>query len=151
MTIAEQIRLDMKEAMKNKESEKLTTLRGLISEFMNAMLANGGTPQSEVPDDVATSVIKRAVKQRKEAITQFTQGGREDLVAKERVELGILEDYLPEMMSEEAIRTIATAKKAELGVEDKSTMGILVGAVMKDCATQAEGSVVKQVVESLFD
>lgn len=151
MTIAEQIRSDMKDAMKNKESERLTTLRGLISAFMNEMVANGGTPQSEVTDEVATVVIKRAVKQRKDAIEQFTNGGRDDLAENEKVELAVLEQYLPEMMSEDAIREIAMAKKAEMGVDDKSKMGMLVGAVMKECAGNADGGVVKQVVESLFE
>lgn len=151
MTIAEQIRSDMKQAMKDKESEKLTTLRSLISAFMNEMVATGGTPQSPVTDEVATTVIKRAVKQRKDAIDQFTAGGREDLAANEKIELGFLEQYLPEMMGEDAIREIAMAKKSEMGLDDKSKMGILVGAVMKECTGNADGSVVKTVVESLFE
>lgn len=151
MTIAERIRSDMKEAMKNKESERLTTLRGLISAFMNEMVATGGTPRSPITDDVATTVIKRAVKQRKDAIEQFTAGGRDDLAENEKIEQGFLENYLPEMMSEDAIREIAVAKKSAMGMDDRSNMGILVGAVIKECAGNADGGVVKSVVESLFE
>lgn len=150
MTIAEQIRADMKEALKNKESERLTTLRSVITAFMNEVIANGGTPQSEISDEVATTVLKRAVKQRKDAMEQFSAGGREDLAANEQLELDVLAAYLPEMMSEDAIREIAEAKKAEMGITDKSKMGILVGAVMKDCAGNADGQTVSKVVSSLF-
>ena len=150
MTIAEQIRSDMKEAMKNKEAVRLTTLRGLLAGFVNEMVAQGNTPQSAVPDEVATQVIKRAVKQRKDAMSQFTQGGRDDLVQKESIELGFLETYLPTMMSEEAIRELAIRHKSRLEIEDKGQMGLLMGAVMKECAGEAEGLLVKKVVESLF-
>jgi len=151
MTIAEQIKADMKTAMKARESDKVTTMRSLMAAFMNEMVANGGTPQSEVTDDVATTIIKRAVKQRKDALQQFTDAGRDDLATVEQTELAILEAYLPEMMSEEDITKIAVAKKEELGIDDKAKMGVLVGAVMKDCAENADGQVVKQVVNSLFD
>jgi len=151
MTIAEQIREDMKAAMKAKESDKVTTMRSLMAGFMNEMVANGGTPQSEVPDEVALTIIKRAVKQRKDALGQFTDAGRADLAEVEQAELDILEAYLPAMMSAEDITAIAVAKKAELGVEDKAKMGILVGAVMKETAGNADGQEVKKVVESLFD
>ena len=151
MTIAEQIKQDMVTAMKAKESDKVMTMRSLMAAFMNEMVATGGTPQTPVSDEVATAVIKRAVKQRKDAADQFAQGGREDLAAQEKTELAILEAYLPAMMSEDDIRTIAVAKKTELGMDDKSKMGILVGAVMKETGGNADGMVVKQVVESLFD
>ncbi len=62
----------------------------------------------------------------------------------------ILESYLPTLMSQDAIRPLAEAKKAEMGVTDKSKMGILVGALMKDLQGKADGADVKAVVESLF-
>ena len=100
---------------------------------------------------VLHSVIKRLAKQRKDSIEQFRNGGREDLAGVEEKELAILEELLPQMMSQDAIRPIAEKKKAELGVEDKSKMGILVGAVMKELGGQADGSDVKAVVDSLFN
>jgi len=151
MTIAEQIRQDMKDAMKAKQPDTVTTMRSLMAGFMNEMVATGGTPQAPVSDEVAMLVIKRAVKQRKDALAQFTDAGRGDLAEVEQTELTILEAYLPAMMSEEAVKEIALAKKAELGLEDKSKMGILVGAIMKETAGNADGQVVKAVVESLFD
>jgi hypothetical protein len=148
--LAQQIRGEMVSAMKAKDEVRLRVLRGLISNFTNELVAQKRKPTEELSDDDALAVIKRAVKQRLDSIEQFEKGGRQDLVANEKAELEILNAYLPEMMGKDAIRTIAEAKKAELGMTDKSKLGILVGAVMKELAGKADGKDVKEVVESLF-
>ncbi len=160
MKIQQQIKNEMREAMKNREEVRLMVLRSLISGFTNELVASGKKPQDEIEDSSALNVIKKAVKQRKDSIEQYGKGGREDLVANETAELEILKKYLPEMMSEEKIREIAIAKKTELGVEDKSNlpagkagMGILMGAIIgqiKSTGDEADGALVKQVVEKLF-
>lgn len=147
----EEIRASLKEAMKAKEEVKLRTVRSLLTAFTNELVATGKTPQDMLDDDVVMSVIKRAAKQRKESITQYEANGRQDLADPEKEELAVLETYLPQMMSEDEIRPVAEAKKAELGVDDKSKMGMLVGAVMKELGGKADGSDVKNVIESLFN
>ena len=141
----------IKAAMIAKDAVKLTVLRGLVSAFTNESVAKGKTPQDELPDADAIAVIKRAVKQRKDSIEQFTKGNRLDLVDNEEAELKILETFLPQTMSKEDIKKIAEAKKAELGVTDKAGMGKFMGALMKDLKGQADGNDVKEVVESLFN
>jgi len=141
----------IKGAMIAKDSVKLTVLRGLISAFTNESVAKGKTPQDELADEDAISVIKRAVKQRKDSIDQFTKGNRLDLVANEEAELKILETFLPQTMSKEDIKKIAEAKKAELNVTDKAGMGKFMGALMKDLKGQADGNDVKEVAEALFN
>ena len=150
MIIKEQIKTDLITAMKAHDTVAKNTLKGLISAFTNQVISDGGTPQSEVTDDTALGVIKRSIKQRKDAISQFENGGRTDLADNEKAELNILEKYLPEQMSEEEILKIAQKKKKELNIEDQSKMGILVGAIMKETAGNADGSVVSQIVKSLF-
>ncbi len=150
MLLHEQIKASLKDAMKARDEVKLRTVRSILTAFMNESVATGGTPQSILEDDKALAVIKRLAKQRKESITQFDANNRPDLSEPEKAELIVLESYLPQMMSIEAIKPIAEAKKAELGVEDKSKMGVLVGAVMKELAGKADGGDVKSVVESLF-
>ncbi len=149
--IKEEIKNDLKIAMKAHNDIAKNTLKGLLSAFTNEVISQGGKPQDEVTDEIAVKVIKRMVKQRKDAISQFKEGGRDDLVENESKELEILEKYLPEQMSEEEILKITTKKKEELGIEDKSKMGILIGAVMKETAGNADGGVVKNIVTSLFD
>ncbi|MFO0718964.1 MAG: GatB/YqeY domain-containing protein [Candidatus Paceibacterota bacterium] len=151
MTLQQQIRDGIKQAMLSKDSVRLNVLRGLVSAFTNELVAQKRKPQEELNDEEALNVIKRSVKQRKDSIDQFKAGGRDDLVASEESELAILQTFLPATMSKDAIRAIAEKKKAELGVTDKSKMGVFMGAVMKELKGQADGADVKEVIESLFN
>lgn len=150
MSIHEDIRTQMTEAMKAKDSVRLEVLRGLLAAFSNESVTLGRTPKDPLSDDEAMAVIKRAVKQRKDSIEQFRNGGREDLVESEEKELAVLTPLLPETMSIDEIKKIAETKKTELGVEDKSKLGILIGAVMKETKGKADGADVKTAVEGLF-
>ncbi len=150
MSLQATIKSQLKESMMAKDAIKLRTVRSMLTAFMNEMVATGRTPQDELKDNEVLAVIKRMAKQRKESIVQFEANDRPELAIPEKEELVVLDSYLPTLMSQEEIRPIAETKKAELGVEDKAKMGILVGAVMKELAGKADGGDVKAVVESLF-
>lgn len=150
MSLQEQIKGEIKTAMMAKDTVKLTVVRGLATAFMNELVATKRTPQDMLTDEEAATVIRRNIKQRKDSIDQFTAAGRPELAESEQAELAILETYLPKMMSQDEIRPIAEAKKAELGITDKSKVGMLMSAVMKDLKGKADGSDVKAVVESLL-
>ncbi len=150
MSQHENIKTELKTAMKAKEATRLTVIRGMLTAFTNELVATGKTPQDTLDDDVVMTVIKRLAKQRKDSIEQYEAAGRQELADTEKEELAILEGYLPQMMSQDEIRPIAQAKQAELGIEDKSKMGVLIGAVIKECAGKADGGDVKAVVEALF-
>ncbi|MEK7106368.1 MAG: GatB/YqeY domain-containing protein [Patescibacteria group bacterium] len=150
MTLQEQIREKLKTAMKEKDQVGLDTLRAVLAGCTNELVASGKTPQDTLEDAGVMKVIAKLVKQRKDSIDQFTTAGRADLVAGEQAQLYVLEQFMPEQMSEEKIRAIAVAKQTELGMADKSKSGMLVGAVMKEVGGQADGAVVKKVVEGLF-
>lgn len=151
MSLQQQLKEDMKAAMKAKETQKLTAIRGVLSAFTNKLVELGKTPQDELSDEDAVAVIKTEVKRRKDAMQQFMDAGRDDLAEGEKVELDALEGYLPETMSQDAIREIAETKKAEMGITDKSQMGQLMGTLMSELGGQADGSDVKAVVDSLFE
>lgn len=151
MTIEQQIKESLKEAMKNKDEVRLSVMRNIKASCTNELVATGKTPRDEVSDELVMAVIKRLAKQRKDSIEQFRNGGREDLASVEEAELVVLEELLPETMSQEQIRSVAEKKKIELGIEDRSKMGILIGAVMKEVGGSADGGDVKAVVESLFN
>lgn len=150
MTTHESIKAELQDAMKAKDAVRLRTIRGLLSMFTNELVASNRTPQDFLTDEETMTMIKRAAKQRKESITQYEAAGRQELADPEKAELAVLETYLPTMMSPEEIRPIVEAKKVELGIDDKSKMGMLVGAVMKDLAGKADGGDVKAVVEEQF-
>ena len=150
MSLHEDIKASLKDALKAKEEVRLRTIRNMMTSFTNEAVATGGTPQTLLSDEQALAVIKRLAKQRKESIVQYEAANRPELAVPEKDELVVLESYLPQMMSQDEIRPIAEAKKAELGIDDKSKMGMLMGAIIKELAGRADGGDVKAVVESLF-
>ncbi len=150
MTLHQTIKEGIKEAMKSKDAIRLSVLRGLLSAFTNELVAKGQKPQEELGDEGAIAVIKRAIKQRKDSIEQFTAGGRKDLADSEESELVILQTFVPVTMSKEEILKIAIAKKEEMGFTDKSKLGVFVGVVMKELKGKADGADVKEVVDGLF-
>ncbi len=150
MSLHTQIRDEVKTAMLAKDTVRLNTLRGLLAAFTNEAVAKKKKPSDELTDEEALDVIKRAVKQRKDSIEQFRKGNREDLAVSEEAELAILSTYLPVQVSKEEILKVAEAKKIEVGVTDKSGMGKLMGAVMKELKGNADGNDVKAVIESIL-
>jgi len=150
MTIQEKIREQIKDAMRSKDEIKLTVLRGLMSAFTNENVAKKRKPDVALSDEEVLEVISRAAKQRKDSIEQFEKGGRNDLAEAEKKELSIIEEYLPEQMSDEVLREIVIKKKEEMGITDKSGMGQLMGVVMREAKGQADGNRVKQIVEEIL-
>lgn len=150
MTLHEQIKGTLKEAMLAKDAVRLTTVRGLLSAFTNELVAKKTKPDALLSDGDALAVIKRAVRQRKDSIEQFANGGRADLAENEQKELAILEKYLPGTMSQDQIRPIAEAKMKELGITNKSKMGMLMGTLSKELKGKAEGADIKAVVDGLL-
>lgn len=137
-------------AMLAKDTVRLTVLRGLLTAFTNELVATKRKPQEELSDTEVIAVIRRAVKQRKDSIEQFRKGGREDLVRSEEDELKILETFLPQMMSKDDVRKKVEEVKTKLGIADKSKLGQLIGATMKELNGLADGTDVKEAAESLF-
>lgn len=145
MNIKEQIKSDLKDAMKAGEAEKRDTLRMLDSMIKNEEIEQGVREEVLGDDDVLV-LVKRAVKQRQDSIKQFVDGGREDLADKERVELEILNVYLPEQMSDEDLEEIVKGIIAEVGAESKADMGKVMGPVIGKVGSLADGGRVKDMV-----
>lgn len=148
--IKDDIRTSLNEAMKARDQIKVDTLRGALAAFTNELVAKGRKPTEELSDQEAIGVLKRLVKQRKDAIEQFAKGGRQDLVDKESTELSVIEGYVPAGASRADIEKVAKAKIAELGVTDKSGIGKLTGAIMKEFGGSADGNDVKEVISALL-
>lgn len=148
--LQKQIKEQVKMALLSKDSVRLSVLRGLLASFTNELVATKRKPQDELSDEEVIAVIRKSVKQRKDSIDQFRKGGREDLATAEEAELQILEAYLPKMMSKDDIKKKALEVKEKLGITDKSKIGQLIGATMKELNGLADGTDVKEVVESLF-
>ena len=150
MKLKEKIKEELKDAMREKNEVAKNTLKGILAEFINELVTIGKTPQDELDEEYQIKVLKRLEKQRKDSIQKYLYGGRDDLAENEKVELKIIESFLPEKMSEDEILKIAERKKEELGITDSKKIGILIGAVMKETSGNADGGDVKKVIESLF-
>ena len=149
--IQEDIFNGVKAAMKAREKERLAVLRSIKTAITNELVATSRTPQDTLTDEETIKVITKLAKQRKESIAQFTQGGRPELAEKEAFELTILQEFLPELMSKEDILRVVEAKKEQLGITESAKKGMLIGATMKDLKGKADGNLVREVVESLFE
>lgn len=147
MAIKEQIMADLKQAMKDKEQDKLRVLRSLKSKLLEREISERKGGEGEITDEQTIEVLMKAAKQRKESIEQFEKGDRNDLADAEKEELEIINSYLPKMLSEEEVRDIAKEKIDELGAEDMSDMGQVMSVLMQELKGKAEGSVVSKVVK----
>ena len=148
MTLVNDIKSAIKDAMKAKDKLRLEVLRGLSAAFVNELVASGQKPDAEISDELATKVLKRALKQRKEAAEQFKSGGREDLAEKEEKEAEIIKEFLPEELSDDAIKEIVQKVADSLG--DDLNFAKLMPSVMKEVSGKADGSRVRKVVEEFL-
>lgn len=149
----DKIQNQIPEAMRAKDQVRLTTLRGIIAAFTNEAVAKGKTPKDKLSDEEAIAVIRRLVKQRKDSIEQFEKGGRQDLADNEKAELKVLEEFLPAQMSEEKIREIV--EKVLRQAQDSNSpilknKGAFIGTVLKETKGQADGNLVKKIVEEIL-
>lgn len=142
MSLINQISKDLIEAMKAKDVLKTSTFRLLMSSFKNKQIEVG----HELTDSEAQGVIVKAAKQRRESIDAYKKGGREDLASKEELELKVLDNYLPEQMSEDDIEKVIVEVIAEVGAAKAGDTGRVIGEVMKKLRGQADGAVVSRIV-----
>ena len=150
MTIHENLKLSIPDALRTKDEVRLRTLRSLVTAMTNEIVAKKRKPNEFLTDEEAIAVIKRAANQRKDSIEQFERAARTDLAEPEKAELALLESYLPAQMSREEIEAVAKAKMAERGGIDKTQTGTFIGILMKELKGKADGGTVKLVVDSLL-
>jgi uncharacterized protein len=146
MSLKDQINDDLKTAMKSGDKIRTQTLRSLKSAIKYAEIE----AQADYDDSGVLGVIAKQAKQRRESIAEFEKGGRADLVAQEIAELTILEVYLPQQLSEEAIKAKAERVIAQLGATDARAIGQVMKQLMAELQGQADGKVVNQVVRQLL-
>jgi len=141
----------VKVALKAGDQVRLLVVRGLLSSITNELVAKGRKPDEIMDEEGVSSLVSRALKQRKDSIEQFTNGNRMDLVEKETAELNILQAFLPAQMSDEEIEKAVREKMEEMGPIDKAKSGQFTGAVMKDLKGKADGGKVKAVIDRLLE
>jgi uncharacterized protein YqeY len=144
MSLKDRITEDMKAAMRAKDADRLLTIRGLL-----AAVKQKEVDERIVVDDAAlVAIVDKLIKQRKDSISQFAAAGRDDLVAKETAELAVLQVYLPERLSAEAVAEKVKAIVAELGASGPGDMGKVMAAAKAALGNSAEMSTVSAAVKA---
>ena len=144
MTLEDKMSQDYIQAMKDKNSLKSSTLSFLRAQVKYVKIEKR---VEKVEDADVVAVIKKQIKQRQDSITQFEQGARQDLADKEKAELVILKEYLPQEMSPESLRPIVAGIIKQTGAVSVKDMGRVMKEVMVQVAGQADNKVVSDVVK----
>ncbi|NOR66779.1 MAG: GatB/YqeY domain-containing protein [Woeseiaceae bacterium] len=142
MSLKDQLITDMKEAMKAKQAERLSTIRQLRSAIKNKEIALA----QELDDDAVISVIGTLVKQRREAAQMYRDNERPELADKEEAELVVLQAYLPAQLSETELRELVAVVVREVGASSLKDLGKVMPQVMARTKGAADGKLVNQLV-----
>lgn len=144
--IKERLNDAVKEAMKAKDKDRLTVLRMATSALKQIEVDE----RIELDDSRVLAVIEKLIKQRKESIEQFTKGGRDDLANKERAEIVVLQEFLPEALSPAELEQIIRDTIAETGAQSAKDMGKVMNAIKPKVQGRADMSVLSQQIKSLL-
>lgn len=147
MNVHERIDKELKDAMRSKDTVKLSVLRMLMAAVKNTEIAK---KVNKLEDPDVTQVVQKMIREHKESISQFEKGNRTDLVEKEKAEMEILQKYVPAQMTEEELAEIVKATVQEMGVVSKADTGKVMKAVMEKVKGKADGKVVNQLVMSVL-
>lgn len=147
MSLTDQINNDLKEAMKAKDTTKLTALRAIKSQLLLAATDKGG---GETDEQAGVNMLQKQVKQRKESAELYKTQGREDLAEAELAEAAIIEKYLPKQLSEDELKPILQAIIEKVGAAGPQDMGKVMGAASKELAGKADGKTISAVVRQLL-
>ncbi len=145
--VRDQLRSDLRDAMRARDVLRRNTIRMLEAAIKNAEIDKRG---QELAEADILAILQRQVKQRRESIEQFRQGGRDDLAEQEELEIGIIEHYLPAQLARDEIEARARAVIEHVGASGPGDRGKVMGMLMRELRGEADGSIVNAVVAELL-
>ena len=148
MSLKTTIEQEIKQAMLNKDKDRLRALRAIKSQILLAETEKGNT--GDLSEEVELKLLTKAAKQRKDSIEIFEQQGRDDLAATEKSELEIIETFLPKQLSEEEVAVEVNIAIQLVGATGMQDMGKVMGAVTKKLAGKADGKMISEIVKKLL-
>jgi uncharacterized protein YqeY len=146
MTLKGQIQDDMKTAMKAGDKDRLKVVRLIIAAIKQIEIDQ----RTELDDAAVLGVLNKMVKQRRDSIEQFRNGGRDDLADIEQDEISVIENYLPEQMSDEELDAMVNAAISETGSESIRDMGKVMGAIKAKAEGRADMAAVGAKVKTIL-
>ena len=151
MKVKETILADLITAMKAKDTKRLQVLRSLKAKLLEKEIEQRSGGKAELSNEDALAVLTKAAKQRKESIDQYTAGNRLDLVDVEKIELEIIESYLPAPMSEDEIIELIDNQINKVGATGMQDIGKVMGPIMGQLKGKADGSLVNKLVKQRLE
>ncbi|MBD1261840.1 GatB/YqeY domain-containing protein [Maribacter polysiphoniae] len=145
MSLQKQVMEKMKTAMKAKDTVALESLRAIKSALLLAQTSGAGGELSEADE---TKLVQKLVKQRKDSAAIYTEQGRDDLAAPELEQAAVIEQFLPEQLTEEEIEKVVVQTIDAVGAEGMKDMGKVMGMVSKELAGQADGKTISTIVKN---
>ncbi len=146
MSLKDQIKSDIKDAMRAKEVLKRDTLRNIQAAIKQIEVDE----RRDVTDTDVENILMKYLKQREDAKTQFADAGRDDLVEKEDAEIAIVKVYLPEPMDDAELESVLKEVIASVGAESMKDMGKVMGAAKSAIGSRADGGRINQMVKKLL-
>lgn len=137
---------DIKTAMKSKDKDTLSVLRMLKAAIQNEQIK----ANRDLDGEEELTVLSREMKQRRDSLSEFEKAGRDDLADKVKVEIAIVEKYMPKQLSEEEIRQIVQTAIDQTGASSPKEFGKVMGAVMPKVKGKADGNQVNAIVKELL-
>ena len=154
MSLKEKIQSDLTEAVKRKEALRFSVLRLLLAAVLNRekekRYKSGEEKESPLTDEETFEVIASEAKKRKEAAEEYQKSGRSDLADKEKKELEILQEYLPEQLSEQEIKNLVKDIIEKTGAKEQKDAGRVMAELMPRVKGRAEGALVFKLVKELL-
>ncbi len=148
MNLFDQVSEDIKAAMRAKDKVRLEALRGIKKEFIEAKTAPGSN--GDLSDEAALKMLVRMAKQRRESAKIYTEQSRPDLAQTELAEAAVIEEYLPQPLTDEQLTAELKKIIAEVGATSPAQMGMVMGRATKALAGRADGSVISAKVKVLL-
>lgn len=148
MSLQTEVMVKLKEAMKSKDTVALESLRAVKSAILLAQTESGA--KLDLTEDQELKLVQKLVKQRKDSAVMFSEQGREDLAAPEIAQAEIIAQFLPEQMSEDAIKEAISSIISQTGASSMKDMGKVMGMASQQLAGKADGKTISVIVKSLL-
>jgi uncharacterized protein YqeY len=147
MTLSERLMADLQTAVRNRDGVRISTIRLARAAIHNAEIER----HRPLSDEEVHEILRREVKRRREAIEAYLRGNREDAARREELEMAVLMEYLPQPLSEEAVRALVADAIKETGATNAREAGRVIGFVMRKTQGQVDGKTVERLVREALD
>lgn len=148
MSLRERIDAEIKAAMKSKDKVRLETVRSIKKFILEKEVSVRPSGQDGLTEEQEMEILMQIAKQRRDSIEQYSKAGREELAAQEAAELAIVEEYLPQQMSDEEVSAVIDEVIASVGATSAKDMGKVMGAAMQQLKGKADGKKIQDAVKA---